>query len=386
MLKKNMLTFSVGAYLLINLLFVLKYTLRIFPVTVSVACCAAYIVLFLLVCRCAMLLVSRLSGKWMMALVASVLLLLVVAQWSIDPYSLQVDRWSAIHNFIYNLLHGEYPYAAETHLGGYGSPFPVWQLVHVPFYLAGNVGLSFVVGVVLFIDALRRQYTLTTGIMAFVLLLLSPAFIYEVMVRSDLITNFLFSISILLYLIHFKIDFKSHYLSLALLGGLLLSTRFSAVIPLCIYFFPQFVRAGWKRQISFMVLAAIVFCLTFLPFLLWDGDMLLFFEYNPFVLQTRQGHISDILFMVCVGIFLSLHWRGNTERCLFYIALSLILLVVVTFVHNMYDDNSWDKLFESQYDITYFNMSIPFLIAVISRLITKKRATEKAVTSNKETL
>ena len=83
----------------------------------------------------------------------------------IDPYSIKVDRWSAIHNFLTCLLAGEYPYAAQTHLGGYGSPFPVWQLFHLPFYLLGNVGLSLIVAVIIFaysvwllVLPLRRRY------------------------------------------------------------------------------------------------------------------------------------------------------------------------------------------------------------------------------------
>ena len=42
----------------------------------------------------------------------------------IDPYSVEVDRWSAINNFWVVFFNGEYPYLAQTHLGGYGSPFP----------------------------------------------------------------------------------------------------------------------------------------------------------------------------------------------------------------------------------------------------------------------
>ena len=46
-------------------------------------------------------------------------------------------------------------------------------------------------------------------------------------------------------------------------------------------------------------------------------------------------------------------------------ALLLIVLVFITFVHNMYLTDSWNQLFQSAYDITYFNMSMPFLIIAI---------------------
>jgi uncharacterized membrane protein YphA (DoxX/SURF4 family) len=46
----------------------------------------------------------------------------------------------------------------------------------------------------------------------------------------------------------------------------------------------------------------------------------------------------------------------------------LILLVIVTFIHNMYLHDNWNELFESAYDITYFGMALPFLCAYIGRL------------------
>ena len=95
----------------------------------------------------------------------------------------------------------------------------------------------------------------------------------------------------------------------------------------------------------FAMTIIISFVITFLPFLLWKSNMLLFFEYNPFILQTRQGHLTDLLLMIAIGIY-----------------------VIVTFIHNMYLHDNWNELFESAYDITYFGMALPFLCAYIGRL------------------
>ena len=47
---------------------------------------------------------------------------------------------------------------------------------------------------------------------------------------------------------------------------------------------------------------------------------------------------------------------------MYFTAILLIMLVIVTFAHNMYLNNNWNELFDSAYDITYFNMSLPFII------------------------
>ncbi|WP_155993398.1 hypothetical protein [Prevotella sp. P6B1] len=53
-------------------------------------------------------------------------------------------------------------------------------------------------------------------------------------------------------------------------------------------------------------------------------------------------------------------------RYMFNVAIILIVLVVVTFVHNMYLNDNWNELFDSAYDITYLDMSLPFLILLMN--------------------
>ena len=114
----------------------------------------------------------------------SFFLLAIFLQYVVDPYSLQVDRWSAIHNFLAAMQQGDYPYGASTHLGGYGSPFPVWQILHLPFYFLGNVGLSIFVVVLVFIGTLYHIHSNKVALMATILLFISPAFWYEIAVRT----------------------------------------------------------------------------------------------------------------------------------------------------------------------------------------------------------
>ena len=349
-------------FLGINSLFLLKYGLRILPLSVVIMVVLAYSGLIYALIKVS----QRLSIRLLVIVAIFLLFTLTVAQCSINPYELNVDRWSAIHNFLYNLFDGQYPYAAQTHLGGYGSPFPVWQVFHIPFYLIGNVGLSFLVGVALFFDSIRRIFGSQQALTALLFLIISPAFVYEIMVRSDLMTNFLVSAAIILYFHYYHITFDKHCLLLSVIIGLMASTRLSILIPFGIYFLKDFVRTGYRRQILSLAIILIVFILTFLPFLLWNGEMLLFFEYNPFVLQSRQGHLVDFLLFIPLGIWMALSWRGYICRYALHTACLMVVLVAVTFVHNMYLNDNWNQLFESAYDITYFDMALPFLIIAIN--------------------
>ncbi len=354
-------------YLLINEFFILKYSLRFVNPTWALVACILYAVgiIFFFYLIKQNRFVSSLNRKTVIVIALAVILLLVLCQSMVDPYTLKVDRWSAIHNFLYNLFNGIYPYAAQTHLGGYGSPFPVWQVFHIPFYLFGNVGLSFLVGVGLFLDSIRRIFGCQQAFMALLLLIVSPAFVYEVVVRSDLSTNFLVCAAIILYFHYYNITFNKHWLLLSVIIGLMASTRLSILVPFGIYFLRDFVSMDYRRQLLSVTVIFTFFTLTFLPFLLWNGEMLLFFEYNPFVLQSRQGNPLDFLLFIPLGIWFAFSWRNDINRYFFNTACLLLILVIVTFVHNMYLNDNWNELFESAYDITYFNMALPFLIVAV---------------------
>lgn len=357
---------SLFIFISVNILFILKYVGR-FNIVYSIIISLLYsLAIFLFLKNIEKINIQR---KLIITFVSLSIISLIVLQYSIDPYELQIDRWSAIHNFIYNLFHGIYPYSAQTHLGGYGSPFPVWQFLHIPFYLLGNVGLSFLLALCLFIHSIYKLFNYKAALFVFLLLLLSPGFLYEVTVRSDLITNFLFVCAIICYIRHINVRFEKHWLSIAILCGLMMSTRLSALIPFIIFFFSDYFSSRWKVKITFPVVILLSFIVTFLPFIFWDGNMLLYFEYSPFVLQSRQGNIYDFILFIPICIWLSLSWNNDFSKYMSTTAIFLFLFVAITFIHNMYDNSNWNELFNSAYDITYFNMSLPFVIAA---LITRK--------------
>ena len=291
----------------------------------------------------------------------------------IDPYSVKVDRWSAIHNFIQNLLAGQYPYAARTHLGGYGSPFPVWQIVHIPFYWMGDVGLAWIfVFVLLSVLLLWLSETTRQAFVYLVLLMASPAFWYEVAVRSDILYNLIVCFLCIGVVYRKQYSVGKHDVGLGVMCGLLLSTRLSVAAPLIIFLMPGFLTASPRSKMLFLLTTVLVFVVSFLPFLFWDHRMLLFSRFNPFVLQTRQGNLSEWLLAIFVALFLSTRWKDFRQYS-GYVAVCLVLVVAVVFMHYMIILNFQRSLFSSSFDISYLNMALPFLIFALTDGRIRKR-------------
>lgn len=349
-------------YIIINSLFVEKYASRVVSfhwwlVVVYVVCTLG--VVYLIHRRISK---SKYTSFSFIGILVGVASVAVVLQYTIDPLTLNVDRWSAIHNFLSGMLDGQYPYGQQTHLGGYGSPFPVWQIVHLPFYWLGNVGLSIIVVTLLFLWTLNRLHSTKIALAAGILLIISPAFWYEVAVRSDLLTNIMLSAIIVEWLVGKDIKLKNNVAWIGMLIGAMLSTRLVAIVPICVIYGYEFLLMNWKKQCLFVLVVVSVFCATMLPFVLWDGSMLFFFEYNPFVLQTRQGSWLVLLIFACLAIGITIWQRGQLNQRLATTGLLLTTLVTMAFVEKMWQYNQWTELFFSAFDITYLSVALPFYI------------------------
>jgi hypothetical protein len=241
----------------------------------------------------------------------------------------------------------------------------VWQILHLPFYALGNVGLSMIAVTVLFIWTVYRLYSARVASVVLILLSLSPAFWYEIAVRSDLMTNIMVSAIIVEWLMHRRIQLADHVLGIGILMGCMLSTRLVAIIPLCVVYGYAFLQMNWRKQCALILVVALVFVATFLPFVFWKGSTLLFFEYNPFVLQTRQGSMLALALFAIIAILITIYNRGD-QRCL-HITIGGLLtgLVVIAFVETMWVDHAWNALYTSKFDITYLSLGLPFYAMAI---------------------
>ena len=146
------------------------------------------------------------------------------------------------------------------------------------------------------------------------------------------------------------------------MAGLILSTRFIAIIPICVIYGYEFLKIGWKKQVVLLLTTLATFGLTFLPFVLWEGSTLLFFEYNPFVLQTRQGSWGVLFLFALIAISTTIYIKGNTKYRMAYTGILLTILVVMAFVEKMWQHNLWTELFSPAFDITYLSVALPFYI------------------------
>lgn len=291
---------------------------------------------------------------------------LLIVQYHFDPLTNKVDRWSALAYPIQNLFNGQFPYSAKTHLGGNASPFPIWLVFHIPFYLLQNVGLSEIFTCMIFIYSIKLLSGYKAAIKATLLLFLSINLWYEVAVRSDLISNFFPLAAFINILQVYQINFKQHPWILSVCVGLWLSTRLSVAFPLFILFFPYYIKLKVKKQILIPLLIVGVFAMTFLPLILWDAKELFGAENNPFSLQFRQGSPIATIFLVTIALTMSLTWKGSYQFQVLYSVIILLLIPIISYGYSMYIYGNWTDIFNSNYDITYIDAAIPFAITILS--------------------
>jgi hypothetical protein len=164
------------------------------------------------------------------------------------------------------------------------------------------------------------------------------------------------------WLVYYRKELKDNCIGIGVLAGLLLATRLIAVIPLAVIYGYEFLKIGWKKQCIFLIAVLGTFALIIAPFVFWEGSTLLFFEYNPFVLQTRQGSVlAGIIFgIIALGITI---YVGYERRSRLAITGGLLtLLVCIAFIEKMCRYDMWNALYTSAFDITYFSIALPYYI------------------------
>ncbi len=355
-------------YIIVNALFVAKYSSRLFPALYPYITMIVMVLQYIFISYIMpSLLVWKKAYKTYTIVIACCFISMIILQYSINPYSINVDRWSALYFPIKNLLNGIYPYIAQTHLGGNASPFPIWQLFHIPFYILGNVGLSFFFVLALFLWSIYRQWGYICFLATSMLVFTTPALWYEVAVRSDYITNILLLAAIInIYINKISVNWvNKHTIILGIVIALFASTRIITLIPIGILLLPFYLHIQTSKKILLPMVFSVTFILTFVPFALWDWQDFFYHQNNPWALQTHQGNTIDFIIFIPLAILLAIKWKGVIIRYYTYVAIMLIVFISITFLHLMYNFNKWD-LFSSTFDITYFNSILPFVMIVIS--------------------
>jgi len=354
---------SLLLYLFINVLFIFKYASRI-ATSIAIAAIIFYILLIVLLVNLLMnnqIRINKLKIPYIIYTggVALVYLLLNIY---VDGNSLNVDRWSAMSVGIEALLHGDYPYTAIDHLGGRTSNFPGLFLLGLPSYLLGNIGFLQVFVFILLIWYVYKFFpTNFQRILIVLLFVFSPAYLWEIYTKSDLMSNF---ILLLIFIDLLRRRNQSELFSTPLITGLVIGiltmTRGVVVLPLIILFFQPFFQKIDKQRIYFLIAIITAIVLLILPIYLTLPAWEIVKEKNPLVLQTSFLPFYFNFIFIIVSILLSYIINKNRIIWWSFVIIFIPVLISAFLLVNRFGIEK--ALLQSKFDISYFNMSLPFII------------------------
>jgi hypothetical protein len=361
--KKIFLT----AYILINALFVLKYSERI-EIIPSYVSAGIYMILVITVFFFHQKLKFFLNSikKMNFILVGFSLiffLLLIAINLNIDGLKLNSDRWSALEVLIKSILEIKYPYAVLDHLGNTTSNLPGLFYLGIPFYLLGDVGFlqpfTFLFFSLFVIFSKIKNHE---KVFVMLLILLAPSYFWEVFAKSDLMSNCIVS---LMFISIWHQKFKGNIFRkkglLALIIAFLVLTRGIVIIPLTIFLFYPFLQISLKRKISFLFYFVLFVILISLPVLISLPDIDFIKEHNPFNHQT--SYAPKILIVVSLLLPFLCSFKVKKSADIFRFATYILGgLMVVTFILNCIEEGFYENVIGNLFDISYLSMILPFII------------------------
>lgn len=292
--------------------------------------------------------------------IVGILLATVILLKYIPIKTLNVDRWSVISSFWDAAFTGEYPYAAKSHMNNPPGPMPFYFCLALPFYLGIDFGWIAAIGLIIWMIWWRKK-DFSRGLIVSLLMLSSLGLWWEVASRSNVFFNAVLVVLLIYSWLNTRFNTKK-YIWLAIVTGLMLSTRLVFVIPLSFSFIYL-----WKYQVehriklySSALIAVLLFAITFLPFLWVFPDH--FWVINPFIVQGEYLMPSALTMgcvIVCFIVGLSIK---SKEQVLWASGIGLFGTIMVYFGFHL-SQVSWNVcLHQSGVDISYFLLSLPFLM------------------------
>ncbi len=285
-------------------------------------------------------------------------IVLYIVMKQLDPAMIEVGRYPALYQWIERFLSGEFPYRAESKPSG----LPFLFITAIPFYIVGELGLLHIVAFIAFsvILSMIPYQKPARDIPRLLILVVSPVFLYELIVRSDLFSNM---ILIIMYAIVLERVMRKPVTSLTIFllgvtGGFVLCTR---VIILLVYLpvMGLFIRTTGRRSI-WLIIGNILGALAMtLPFLYWDRAY--FLVEGPFAIQASYASPWTLLPVVLLAFVLTFR-----VKCLPDVyssaAIILFLAVFLPFLYNL-SLMGWGRvIFGDRFDISYFAFCLPFQI------------------------
>jgi hypothetical protein len=349
-------------YVLLNLPFLAKYPVRA-GVSPALAI-GGYVALVAIVWMLARALRARVSAARLspgMTFVAAVIVAvgLTVIMRRFDPDTIRVARYTALDQWITRLFAGEFPYASSAA----PSSFPFMFVWAMPWYLLGDLGLLQIASWIAFaaVCAWSARDDQTRALGALLALLGSPLFLYEVVTRSELFSNM---VLVLLVLVALERARGVRGLArLAVAAGLVLSTRGIVALAGAVAL-PFRFRREPLRGLAFVAIAGTVFAATLVPFLLWDRDA--FLRHGPFSIQLSYAPRGLVL--AALVLALALGWRARGPRgATLGIAFALAMPVAAVFLWSVATEGWRRVLLGDDFDISYFAFAHTFLSYAAAR-------------------
>lgn len=350
---------STGFFLLVNFIFLLKYTSRYFENFILLT------FLFLLVQIIILTLIEKfipgdqkISGKGKFYFLLVPLFIFYLTLLLLAPAETRVSRAEAAIYWLKDLFNGVFPYGTEKNPSG----FPVNFLLIAPFHLIGNIGYLQVITITaLYFFVISTSRFLKELIFRGFLILSAVPLYYELIVKSEIFSNVMVFL-ILSYFIIKKADeekWEPLFFITAIIAGLLLSTRL-VIYPLLLILVLYKFRYNLIRASAFYLISAAVFFLTLLPFLFWNYQE--FMLKGPFAVQSI--YLPPILMALIIIIAVYAGWSAaNKNELYFGTGIVLFLAVTFSFLITVADAGLYQAIFNDRFDISYFNLCTPFFIA-----------------------
>lgn len=354
-------------YIFINSLFVLKYGIR-----QNITSQYTLLMIYILMVSSGLYILDRFKdyiqkikdfNRYFLGVCSLIFAAFILINIAIDGNALNADRWSALDISIKSILNLEYPYDKFDHMNGTSSNLPTLIYVGIPFYVLGDVGfLQVFIFAVLIFTVFHLKFSSYQKTVFLFLLLLSPAYFWELFGKSDLMSN---SFIVVIFMLVWNHKFQSNYfekpLLLAFFIGALLLTRAVLVIPLIVFLFYEFIRATYKTKITFVVGVMVSVLFLSIPILISLPSKEIILRHNPINNQTMHSPFWVMLLSIFLPFFFSLKHQNFKRKIEISIGI-LFLMFFYLFVVNAIEEGFDRNLYLTLFDISYFGILIPFLL------------------------
>lgn len=368
-MKSLKINVSVLILLFINFIFLYKYSSRYTEFAIHISTFLLIFQFFVFKFSNKIIISNKQKNIICYGLFSFIVSLVIISHFVIPIESLNVDRWSVISSFLTELSNGNYPYYAKSHMGSYPGPMPIYFLIASPFYLLGELSLLSCLGFCILTILLIKKVNVTENI-KFLLFYMFTSFylIWEITTRSNLFT---FTILVLLVLNEFiNLNNKNtlKFYGLAILTGLMLSTRSIYILPYIIFFLSSLINneITFKKAFLFLSIALIAFISTFIPFVYFFYND--FFTMNPFIIQSSflVPKFYTLIFIV-ISILFAFLVKNKSDK-FFYSGLSLFIAILIYAIYHLFNNGYEASYINSKIDISYFIFCIPFLIKYLMKV------------------